>query len=205
MIAWYKRHGRRFSFRETKDPYQVLVTEIMLRKTTARQVEGVFASFFERFPTVESLATADPRAVQEVIRPLGIRGRAVDLVRIARKIAMEHSGTVPADFDELTELPGVGEYVSGCVLTFCYGKPYPLIDSNVARVLSRLYGISKTSQRAAKKKLRELYSQLAPQGQEREFHYALLDLAAILCRPRIPFCASCPLNTACCAYLSQKL
>jgi A/G-specific adenine glycosylase len=206
LIAWYRKHGRRFSFRQTRDPYRVLVAEMMLRKTTARQVEKVFGPFFERFPTVESLAAANPEAVREVIRPLGIRSRAMNLIQTARKIVEEHSGKIPADFSELTRLPGVGEYVAGCVLTFCYGRPHPLIDSNATRVLSRLCGIADPSQLDARRKLREVYSRLVPRGREREFHYALLDLAAALCRPQAPSCALCPLTAVChFAHLRSKV
>jgi len=198
LISWYKRHGRRFLFRKTNDPYKILVTEIMLRKTTARQVEKVYQLFFEQFPSVTSLEKAQVKKVRKIIKPLGIASRAEDLVRIAKTLKRKYAGKIPQTFDELTKLPSVGEYIAGCVLTFAYNQPRPLLDSNVMRVLSRLSGGSADSICApTKKKLQALYSELVPPGQEREFHYALLDISAKLCRPSAPACAICPLATMC--------
>ncbi|MEM3452673.1 MAG: hypothetical protein QW835_03490 [Candidatus Hadarchaeum sp.] len=197
LIAWYKKHGRNFSFRRASDPYRVLVTEIMLRKTTAGQVERVHSVFFARFPDVNTLAKAKQKDVFKLVKPLGIHSRARDLIRIAKAVTRNHSGKIPDRFDELIKLPGVGEYIAGCVLTFSYNKPRPLLDSNVVRVLSRVCGVEEPWSARARARFQELYSQLAPPAQERMFHYAVIDLAARICKPHITLCASCPISALC--------
>jgi len=197
LLRWYRRHGRRLSFRGCSDPYHVLVSEIMLRKTTARQVDRVFAVFVERFPDVHSLASASVSEVESIIRPLGIKSRARALVEIAKIIAERYGGTVPDDYAELRALPSVGDYVAGCVVAFCYGRRVPLVDTNVERVLTRVLGLDGASRTDRVQRVREEYLHLAPRGAERCFHYALLDLAAALCRPRSPRCAECPIIEFC--------
>jgi len=204
LLEWHRTHSRSFSFRKATDPYGVLVAEIMLRQTTARQVDRVWPMFMKRFPTPKSLAEADISEVERIITPLGIRSRAQHLKRMAQMIVSQWRGNVPADLAELTKLPGVGEYIAGCVLSFCYGMRLPLIDSNVMRVLSRVLGIkpSKHSQRHVQQVLRQAYMELASRAEPRQLHYALLDLAATLCRPNRTLCHECPLHRIC-AYASS--
>ena len=197
LLEWYRKNGRKLSFREFRSPYHVLVAEIMLRKTTAKQVDRVFREFVERFPDVHSLALASASEVDEVIRPLGIRSRAKHLVEIARKIIEEHCGSIPASYAELSKLPGVGSYVAGCVMVFCHGVRLPLVDTNVSRVLTRVFGLDALPPAAKRNALEELYLSISPAGMERDFHYALLDLSAAFCRPKDPKCNVCPIRTYC--------
>jgi len=198
LLEWHSRFGRRFSFRETLDPYGVLVAEIMLRKTTARQVEKVWPEFMRRFPTIEALARANVREVEHLIASLGIKKRAHDLVTLAKKV-VEQYGKIPHDPNQLKSLPGVGEYIANCLASFCFGERLPLIDSNVRRILCRMLGITEKGKKADMM-IRKAYENIAPLSDYRSFHYALLDLAAIYCRPKKPRCEKCPVKNVCRSY-----
>jgi len=199
LLEWYRENGRKFSFRRYCSPYHVLVSEIMLRKTTAKQVDKVFREFVERFPDLRSLASASASEVEAVIRPLGIRSRAKALVELARRVLEEHSGKIPDSYAELSKLPSVGEYVAGCVMLFCFGKRVPPVDTNVDRVLARVFGLDSLPQTARVSAVKDIYLSIMPDGLEREFHYAILDLSAALCRPKSPKCKDCPIRI-CCTY-----
>jgi len=199
LLNWFNKHKRSFSFRWTTDPYGVLVLEIMLRKTTARQVDSIWPRFMELFPTPQHLAEASLQEVEAVLAPLGLRQRARQLQEIARIIIEEWDGKVPRDPEELKKLPGVGSYIAGCVASFCYNVKLPLIDSNVERVLSRLLaqkllGLTKSQ---ASRLLCKAYLDAAPNRDLMRFHCALLDLASKVCRPKDPRCNDCPLRGWC--------
>jgi len=199
LLAWYARFGRKFSFRYLRDPYSILIAEILLRKTTARQVDKVFPEFIRRYPSFKALAEASVGDVEKLIRPLGLRGRAIQLLQIAKQVVDRFNGELPKNEEELKKLPGVGGYIAGCVLTFAYHIRKPLVDSNVKRVLSRLAGYSNVPMKSKEllRRLSEIYLLIAPKGAERDFHYALLDLAALICRPKEPRCEECPVAKLC--------
>lgn len=199
LLKWFDKHKRNFSFRWITDPYEVLVVEIMLRKTTARQVDKVWPRFRELFPTPWHLAEASLEEVEEVLAPLGLRQRARQLQEIARTIIEKWGGRVPKDPEKLKRLPGVGSYIAGCVASFCYNMKLPLIDSNVERVLSRLLAkkLSGLSKANAFRLLRRAYLDVAPERDLARFHYALLDLASKVCKPKDPRCDDCPLRGWC--------
>jgi len=206
LLKWFDKHKRSFSFRWITDPYEVLVVEIMLRKTTARQVDKVWPRFRELFPTPWHLAEASLEEVEEVLAPLGLRRRAQQLQEIAKIIIEEWGGRVPKDPEKLKRLPGVGSYIAGCVASFCYNIKIPLIDSNVKRVLSRLLakkliGLSKAN---AFRLLCRAYLDVAPEQDLARFHYALLDLASKICKVKNPNCNNCPLKDWC-SYYSLKI
>jgi len=199
LLKWFDKHKRNFSFRWTTDPYRVLVLEIMLRKTTARQVDKIWPRFIELFPTPQHLARASLEDIETVLAPLGLRQRARQLQEIARITVEEWGGRVPNNIEKLKRLPGVGDYIAGCVVSFCYNVKVPLIDSNVRRVLSRLiYNmVSDMRDSEANKLISKVYLEVAPYEESMRFHYALLDLASKLCRPEYPRCPQCPINVFC--------
>jgi len=205
LLEWYKVHRRSFSFRGVTDPYGILIAEVMFRQTTARQVDKVWPQFMSRFPNPESLAKADIEEVKELIAPLGIRSRARQLKEIAKVIVEEWQGKIPPDPAKLMKLPGVGEYIANCVVSFCYGIRLPLIDSNVKRVLSRVLGLSsvRISKREKDNILRHAYLKLASAANPRQLHCAMLDLAALLCRPEKTQCRACPIRKSCVYGLQQ--
>jgi A/G-specific adenine glycosylase len=197
LLRWHRRYGRSLSFRMSREPYGVLVAEVMLRKTTARQVDRVWPEFMARFPDPASLAEASVEDVERLLAPLGIRRRARDLVEIARAIAARPD-EVLSEPSRLAQLPGVGRYIAGCVAAFCYGRRLPLIDSNVRRVLVRLLGLHPGGAGPPKEEVLErAYLELCQAEDIREFHHAILDLAALVCRPKKPACERCPVSAYC--------
>ena len=202
IAKWAEHHRRDFSFRKTNDPFRLLVAEMLLRQTTARQVDMVYEGLFRAFPTADDLAMADLRKLRSIIRPLGIRSRVQQLRDLARMIQYEYGGDVPDSYDELTSFAGVGPYIAGVVLTFSFKKRYPLVDTNIERVLGRLVGISSVSTKHAR--IDEIYDSMSPFGQERDFHYGMLDIAAMYCRPKHSKCAGCPCTAFCAQVVTRK-
>src|SRR2546425_3278726 len=139
LLAWYKRAARDLPWRRTRDPYRVLVSEFMLQQTQVSRVAEYYPRFLERFPDLETLASAPPRAVREAWDGLGYYARASNLHALARVVSRDHDGTLPDKPDELIKLPGVGRYTAGAVATFAYEKPVPAVDTNVNRVLRRVF------------------------------------------------------------------
>lgn len=197
LLEWFEKEGISYPFRATSDPYKILVCEMLLRKTTAKQVAKLYDSFFSKFPTVESLSKASVEEIVVVIKPLGILSRAYDLLQAARMIVWRYGGKVPYDGSLLISLKGVGRYIANCVLAFGYGKTVPLVDSNVNRVLSRILDLRTDRRGEPKRELWQAYSELTPNKNRREFHYALIDLAHKVCTARDPSCGRCPIHEHC--------
>ncbi|MDR7554065.1 MAG: DNA glycosylase [Armatimonadota bacterium] len=173
------------------------MAEMMLRRTRAEQVVPVFRRFLRLFPTPRSLADAPPGSVKRVLRPLGLHWRAGDVVRAGRLLGREAGGRVPANAEALRALPGVGEYVARAVACFAFGRPVAVVDTNTARVVSRFFAIGCRGEPRRSREVAALLEHLLDRRRPREFNWALIDLAATVCRPRGPLCSRCPLEDAC--------
>jgi A/G-specific adenine glycosylase len=139
LLAWFRRYGRDLPWRRTRDPYRVLVSEFMLQQTQVARVEEFYPRFLARFPTLDTLAAARPRRVREAWEGLGYYRRAANLQRLARTVMSGHFGELPREVDVLRQLPGVGRYTAGAVASFAYEQATPCVDTNVARVLRRVF------------------------------------------------------------------
>jgi len=193
LLLWHSLTHFSFPWRETSDPYKILVAELFLRKTTRRQVKRIYPQFFVKYPNVRVLSKADISTLQNVIRPLGMEFvRAGALKRIADVIIHKYGGKIPRSREKLLELPHVGPYTANAVMCFAHNKDYALIDTNIVRVINRVF-----SYKPAKKRPRddnrmwEFVSTLVPHGRARDFNLAILDFAASICLPRKPKCSSC--------------
>jgi len=191
LLAWYKRNARVLPWRQTRNPYAILVSEFMLQQTQVSRVVEYFPRFMARFPTVASLAAARPKAVMEQWDGLGYYARARNLHKLAKQVA-ETGDRIPDDPEDLRTLPGVGRYTAGAVACFAYEKPVPTVDTNVRRVLERAFG---------SKDVWELAEQLVPKKVERawRFNQALMELGALVCTARKPKCPECPVRSDCVA------
>ena len=202
LLAWYKRNARVLPWRQTRNPYAVLVSEFMLQQTQVSRVLDYYPRFLKRFPTLDSLARSKPKAVMEAWDGLGYYARARNLHTLAREVTRLHDGTLPDKPEELRTLPGVGPYTAGAVACFAYEKPVPTVDTNVRRVLSRVFGNAKVEMRNAE--LWELASRLTPKQGKRawRFNQALMELGALVCTARKPKCPECPVRNDCLAVRS---
>lgn len=199
LLAWFRRHGRDLPWRRTRDPYRILVSEVMLQQTQVARVEGYWTRFLERFPTIEHLAQAPPRRVQESWAGLGYYRRATNLHRLAREVVTNHGGTLPRDTASLRALPGIGAYTAGAVASFAYELPEPAVDTNVARVLRRIFHPRLPAGAAGEKILwataRSLVSR--PGAATWTINQALMELGALICTARTMHCDRCPVRDAC--------
>jgi len=198
LLAWYARAARDLPWRRTRDPYRVIVSEFMLQQTQVSRVAEFYPRFLKRFPTLEHLARARPKAVREQWEGLGYYARARNLHALAKAVSGV-GGRVPDDPVELIKLPGVGRYTAGAVATFAYEKPVPAVDTNVARVLSRVFLGKADARRTTHAKLWELAHQIVPTTGKRawRFNQALMELGALICVARKPKCDRCPVRKSC--------
>ncbi len=199
VIEWGRRGVSTFPWRQTEDPYKILVAEILLRKTTRGQVVRVFGPFVKTFPNVKSLSIARITDIRNLIRPLGLENvRASSLARLAKCIVAKHCGKVPTSRDQLLQLPGVGPYIANAVMCMAYGKDESLVDTNAIRVIARVFSVrSRRSRIRDDPILWKIASDLLPRGRARDYNLSLLDLAASVCLPRRPKCFECPLLHLC--------
>lgn len=201
LTAWYEKNKRLLPWRSTSDPYAIWLSEIMLQQTQVEAVIPYYRRFLEQFPTIEELARAPLEAVLKVWEKMGYYSRARHLHATARLILESHGGRFPASLDDLMALPGIGSYTSGAILSIAFGKSVPAVDGNVKRVLSRLFFVdSPVDLTSTRRLLSALAEKLVPARQPGRFNQALMELGAVLCRPKTPLCSDCPLQSICLAY-----
>lgn len=198
LIAWHKKNKRNFAWRKTRNPYKVIVAEIMLQKTDAKKVSEVYGKFIADYPTIEALSEAPLRSLRKKISPLGIHQRANRLKKLATEIVKKYGGKVPSEKKELLKLPGVGNYVANAVLCFAFGRDVPLVDANIIRVLERVFSIKSSRPRPrTDKNLWTAMEEMIPKSMAREFNLALLDFAAKVCTAKEPKHKECPVKSLC--------
>lgn len=206
LLAWYDAHRRALPWRtppggQFPDPWYVLVSEIMLQQTNVVTAEPYFRRFIARFPTVADLAASDEQEVLRLWQGLGYYARARNLRAAAIRILADFAGHVPRGADDLLSLPGVGRYTAGAVGSLAFGQRVPIVDANVARVLCRLDRIESDPRTpATQRRLWERAAEILPRKRVGDFNSALMELGAIVCRPRNPLCGQCPLNHICRAF-----
>jgi len=203
LIDWFEGAGRKLPWREDRDPYRILVSEMMLVQTTVTAVVPFFTRFLERFPTVRDLAEADEADVLKAWEGLGYYRRARQLQAAARAIMEDHSGSFPEDPEAIRALPGVGRYIAGAILSFAFDQAAPIVEANTQRVLARwlAWGEDLKSSRS-QARLWEAAARMVPETGAGAFNQAFMELGALVCIPRTPLCLACPVSGEC---LSRKL
>ncbi len=202
LLAWYDTHRRDMPWRvqpgQPPNPYHVLVSEAMLQQTQVATVIPYFGRFIKAFPTIKHLAKADEQAVLRLWQGLGYYRRARNLHAAAQAIIAEHDGRVPGNVADLLSLPGVGRYTAGAIASIAFDRPAPILDGNVARVLSRLCLIEKPIDATdTRKTLWRLAEQWVPARRPGDFNQAVMELGALVCTKANPSCADCPLSREC--------
>ncbi len=201
LVAWYRKGRRDLPWRRTRDPYRVWVSEVMLQQTTVRAVIPYYRRFLRRFPRLRDLARARPGAVLAAWSGLGYYRRARDLHAAARLVVKRHGGRLPRSAGELLALPGIGRYTAGAILSIAFGRAAPVLDGNVARVLSRLRALrGDPRSAAARRRLWDLATTLVrATGSPGDLNQALMELGATVCAPADPACPICPVARHCAA------
>jgi A/G-specific adenine glycosylase len=197
LLRWGRANYRPFPWRETSDPFKVLVAEVLLQRSRGITVAKVYGRLFARWPDAEHLARARVSSIEAVIRPLGLVRRAGTLRELAR--AVVERGEVPDSLHELMALPGVGRYAAGATLAVAFGRRTPVVDGVTARVYRRYFGMQTELPAADDADLWSLVADVTPKRNVREWNWAVLDLAATVCLPKIPRCGWCPLQASCAA------
>ena len=201
LLRWYAEHGRDLPWRRTRQPYRVLVSEIMLQQTQVDRVVPKYHEFLRHYPTIEKLAAAPVEAVRRLWYPLGYNIRPIRLHAIACESVARYGGRLPDREDELRQLPGVGRYTAGAILSFAYGRDAAVLDTNVRRVLGRVFmGPHRLARVRGQRVFWDLATALVPRGRGYDFKQALMDFGAIWCTPRKPNCAPCPMKRFCATY-----
>jgi A/G-specific adenine glycosylase len=201
LLDWYRKNGRDLPWRRTRDPYHILVSEVMLQQTQVDRVLPKYEEWLGKYPTLAALAEAHEDDVAESWRPLGYNVRPRRLHAIARESVARYGGELPSDADTLLSFDGIGEYTAGAVLSFAFGQRAAILDTNVARVLFRVFiGRGQPKAHAMRKQLWTLSRTLLPVRQVFDFNQALMDFGATMCTARKPQCLLCPMRRDCAAY-----
>ncbi len=201
LATWFKASQRDLAFRRTRDPYAILVAEVLLQRTRVASGLPYYERFMARFPSVRGLAAASEEEVLKAWEGLGFYGRARNLHRAAKAIVADRGGRIPRAFSELRALPGIGDYTAGAVASIAFGEPVPAIDGNAARVLARVFRLKGDLARGPqRKRLQGLAASLVPPSNPGAFNQALMELGATVCRPVSPRCPACPIRPECGAF-----
>ena len=197
LRAWAKNHLRDFPWRHTTDPYAILVAECLLQKTTAEAVAPVYTQFLAPYPDLPALLNADRGALEALLAPLGLKFRAERLLSAATEIRDRHRGQVPDREADLLALTGVGSYTARAILAVAFGRRAAVMDTNVARILERFFGIRGERVKSRCKRLWAAADEAAPNRDVARWNLTLLDLGALVCTARSPRCEICPLAKRC--------
>jgi A/G-specific adenine glycosylase len=200
LLEWYHHHHRQLPFRESPNPYNIWLSEIMLQQTQMDTVLPYYERFIAAFPTIFDLAKAEERHVLKLWEGLGYYSRARNLLKCATVIVGEHDGRFPTDYKTVLKLPGIGPYTAGAILSIAFNQKVPAVDGNVMRVFSRLFNLQQDisvpkNKKQFEKKVRETIPDNA-----RDYNQALMELGALICLPKNPKCDLCPLKEECQAF-----
>jgi A/G-specific adenine glycosylase len=198
LLTWYDQNSRTLPWRGSRDPYIVWVSEIIFQQTRIDQGTGYFLRFTGRYPTLVSLALAHEDEVLRLWQGLGYYSRARNMLHTAHYLLENHEGRFPEDFRSIMGLKGIGDYTASCIASICFGQPHAAVDGNVYRVLSRLFADTMPiDSQAGKHHFKRLAQELISQDRPGDFNEAMMDLGAMVCKPRSPSCSICPVSSYC--------
>lgn len=205
LLTWYRQHARELPWRQTRDPYAIWLSEVVLQQTRVAQGLPYYLKLLEVFPTIESLAHADESVLFRHWQGLGYYSRARNLHKTAKLVVSEYQGQFPSTYEALIQLPGVGPYTAAAIASFAFGEAKPVVDGNVFRILARYFGIeTDILHSSARKEFTDVALELIPKDQPAEFNQAIMDFGSLQCSPA-PLCASCPLSLTCIAFQQKRI
>lgn len=205
LVGWFQMHRRSLPFRDDPTPYHVWVSEIMLQQTRMNAVLPYYERFMAALPDVSALAAVSMDELRKLWQGLGYYSRAVHLREAAQTICRDYGGELPADYEALRSLPGIGPYTAGAIASISFGIPVPAVDGNVLRVFTRLYNDDgDISSPIVKERITSRVLDALPPADAGDFNQALMELGALVCTPRSPNCTSCPLSALCMGYAAGR-
>jgi len=197
LIKWAKKNLRSFPWRRKTTPYRVLIAEVLLKRTTAQAVLRVYGEFIRSYPNIRTLVGAEQTRLRELLQKIGLQERrASALIKIANHIVMQFGGRIPDSRENLLKIPHVGPYTANAVLALGYNIPTAMVDSNVERVIRRVFS-GRLPPKASQSAIQDTANFLAPRSQNRIYNLALIDLGALVCRYDFPRCRICPVSSHC--------
>jgi A/G-specific adenine glycosylase len=201
LLEWYRLHARDLPWRHTRDPYRIMVSEIMLQQTQVDRVIPKYHAFLDAFPTVESLADAATSDVIRLWSGLGYNRRAVNLQRAAGAVVDEYNGEFPTNVERLKRLPGIGPYTAGAIACFAFEQDVGFLDTNIKRFLHRLFvGPEVPVEQRTQRQMQEIASAIVPEGYGWKWGQTLIEFGALQCTARKPACLTCPLQRHCTSF-----
>ncbi len=204
LVEWFRANKRPLPWRQTKHWYPVFLSEFLLQQTQVIQALPYYKNFIKRFPTVFDLAKAQEDELLQMWSGLGYYSRARHLLKAAQVIVQQFNGTFPQNRQQALQLPGIGPYTAAAILSIAFNQPLVVVDGNVLRVIARFFALKQDIRKAATKKAIEQHAlQLMPAKQAAEFNEALMELGALICKPKAPLCFKCPLQKQCKAYKNK--
>ncbi|HUY00454.1 MAG TPA: A/G-specific adenine glycosylase [Candidatus Deferrimicrobium sp.] len=207
LILWFKKYGRDLPWRKTRNPYHILISELMLQQTQVIRVEKeYYFQFLNKFPSIQDLANASEEDVLKAWEGLGYYNRAKNLHKIAQMIVSNYDGKFPEDYNQIINLPGIGKYTAGAILSFAFERDFPIVDTNVERIVKRifLYKYKIPSPAKREKTIWQISEQILLKRDAWTFNQAILDFGALICIAQKPRCAKCPMRPIC-QYFQSKI
>ena len=206
LLKWYQAHHRDLPWRRSNNPYRIWVSEVMLQQTQVRTVLDYYRRFITKFPNIKRLAESDMEAVLKAWEGMGYYARARNLHRAANIVLQDYGGRIPQQWEAFHSLPGVGDYIAAAVLSIAFNQPHAVVDGNVKRLLARLFRIhAPVNRTGSHRRFKEAAGKLLDCRQPGNFNQAMMELGAVICKPRNPLCDFCPINEHCRAFATRQV
>lgn len=206
LLKWYNQNQRILPWRETKNPYHIWLSEIILQQTRVDQGLPYYLRFINSYPNIQALANAPEDDVLKLWQGLGYYSRARNLHATAKYIITQHEGIFPSEYKEILKLKGVGKYTAAAIASFAYDQPYATVDGNVYRVISRIFGIQEYIDTSKGQKIfEEIASELLDKDNAATYNQSIMDFGATQCTPKAPKCSDCPFSDTCYAYDNNQI
>lgn len=199
LLDWGKNNIKSYPWRYINDPYCILVSEFMLHRTQTKQVVPIYMRFISRYPEFESFVYAEPSEINDSLMSLGLQWRIDGMIKALHEIWRTYN-KIPIDVHKLIKIQGIGQYISGATVCFSQNIPVTLIDSNIVRVIGRVYGLDLSGEARRRKTVIDAIRVSVDQAEPRNFYYAIIDLSHEICRPVRPVCINCPLLEVPCTF-----
>jgi A/G-specific adenine glycosylase len=197
LVSWEEINGRIFPWRVTKNPYHILIAETFLHRTQAKQIEGIYLDFIRKYPDINTLANANYNELEKSLFSLGLNWRIKLLYTMAKEIKSKFDGQIPIEKSKLLSLPGIGDYIASAIRCFAYNQKDAIVDTNVMRVITRLFSIPFRDSLRRNSEFKLLAQALVYSEKARLYNLGMLDLAYLICKPKKPECDICPIRKYC--------